>query len=197
MFVVAVKVNTRTISCFSGVSVPPEMVTTAQAMFTTLERLKSLPLSWCDHNFQWTQLQCLLLDLAAQEAYYSHYQSVMLQRTKVQKVNDMIVRCFTTNPAVVENMYYTGIPVVLVRLESHLKTWHILTLRVNSDFYLPIYIPVSEWRSTTGVDEPCRMLWLASRGSNHICMSRPFGRYFEDIHSLPSAPTLQVGFESH
>lgn len=171
MFVLAVEVNTRAISFFSGASVPPEMVATARAMFATLERLKSLPLSWRDLNLQWTQVQRLVLDLAAQESYYGHYNAAMLQRTKVLKLNDMVMGCFTTNPAVVENMYYAGIPVYFVRLESHANTWHIRTLRVNRDFYLSHLISVLEWRNFPAPEDPCRTLWLASHGSDRIRMT--------------------------
>lgn len=194
MFVVAVEVNTRAISFFHSASVPPEMVSTARAMFTTLERLKSLPMSWRDTNLQWTQLQHLVLDLAAQESYYGHYRSAMLQRTKVQKLNDNVLGCFSTNPAVVENMYWAGIPIYYVRQADHPNTWHIPTLRVHLDFAKATFIPLSEWHDLAGREQPCRTLWLASHGSDHIRMSRPFGRYFEDIPALPSAPTLQVGF---
>lgn len=170
------------------------MVTTARAMFSTLERLKSMPMSWRDINLQWTQLQRMALDLVAMDSYHGHYLTAMLQRDKVHTVNSMLMGSFTTNPVVVENMFYAGIPVVFVRVDSHPNSWNITTLRITSVFYYPLEVDTEEWYTSGGRRWPCRTLWLASHGMDRIRMSRPFSRYFEDIPSLPSAPALEPGF---
>lgn len=188
MFVLAVDVNTRAVSMYTGRAVPQEMVTAARALFTTLERLKSLPMSFRDLVLQWTQVQRLLLDLVAMESYYGHFREAMMQREKTFPVNLGLMGCFTTSPAIVDNMFHAGIPVIFMRVESHPNAWHIRTFRVADDFWMPPDVTTDEWPRT-----PCRNIWLASHGTDRIRMSRPFGRYFEDIPALPSAPSSQAG----
>lgn len=115
MFVKAVEINTHAVSIWTKHPVPAEMATAGRSLFTALERLKSLPLSFRDMALQWTQVQGLALDLVAMDSYYGHYREQMIQRTKRQKVNLNIMGCFSTNPAVVDNCFWAGIPVVYVR----------------------------------------------------------------------------------
>lgn len=111
-FVKAVEINTQAVSIWTTTVIPPIMVTVANSLFACLQRLKSLPLSWRDTVLQWTQAQRLALDLVAMDSYYSFYLGQMMQREKPRPVNLHLMGCFSTSPAVVENMYYTGVPVV-------------------------------------------------------------------------------------
>ncbi|KZP19914.1 hypothetical protein FIBSPDRAFT_892307 [Athelia psychrophila] len=190
MYVLAVSVNTRAVSLYAGQSVPHEMVTVARTMFSVLEPLKSLPLGFRDLVLQWTQVQHLLLDLVAMESYYAHFLSAMMQQDQRHQVNLNLLGCFSTNPAVVDNMYWAGVPVVYVRTEEHPNAWNIRTLAILPDFWYPPDVETKEWSA----DTPCRTLWLASHGTDRIRMSRPFGQYFEDIPALPSAPSSQPGY---
>ncbi|KZP26249.1 hypothetical protein FIBSPDRAFT_949715 [Athelia psychrophila] len=158
MYVLAVSVNTRAVSLYAGQSVPHEMVTVARAMFSVLERLKSLPLGFRDLVLQWTQVQRLVLDLVAMESYYAHFLSAMMQRDQRHQVNLNLLGCFSTNPAVVDNMYWAGVPVVYVRTEEHPNAWNIRTLAILPDFWYPPDVETKEWSA----DTPCRTLWLAS-----------------------------------
>lgn len=189
MFLLAVEVNTRAVSMYSNQAVPQEMVTAARALFSTLDRLKSLPLGFRDLVLQWTQVQRLLLDLVAMESYYGHFSNAMMQREKRYPVNLGLMGCFTTSPAIVENMFWAGVPVVYVRTDTHPNAWNIRKFAVANSFWVPPDVETEEW--TDG--SPCRTLWFASQGTDRIKMSRPFGRYFEDIPALPSAPSSQPG----
>lgn len=195
MYVKAVEINTQAVSMWNQHSIPPEMVTAARSLFTALERLKSLLVSWRDMVLQWTQVQGLALDLVAMDSYYGYYRAQMIQRDKCRPVNLHLMGCFTTNPAVVENLYWAGIPVVYVRTEADPNAWNIRTFKVADDFWHPEDVETAEWWSKSSAQEvPCRTIWLALHGTDRIRMSRPFGRYFEDIPSLPSAPSQQTGF---
>lgn len=166
------------------------MVTTAWCLFTTLEHLKSLPLSWRDMVLQWTQVQHLALDLVGMNSYYGYYQAQMIQRNKLPEVNTNLMGCFTTNPAVINNMYHAGIPVLYVHIKTHPHTWNIRVYKVANDFWKPPDVVTAEWWCPSSRKEiRCRNIWLASHGTDHTRMSRPFGRYFKDLPSLPTAPS--------
>lgn len=142
-------------------------------MFSTLKNLKTMLMSWHAFNLQWTQLQSMALDLVVIDSYHGHYLTAMLQQDKIHTINPMLMRCFTTNPVAIEN---------------------ITILRIASVFYYPMEVDTEAWHTSGGHRWPCRTLWLASHRMDQIRMSRPFGCYFEDIPSLPSAPVLEPGF---
>lgn len=195
MYVKAVQLNTHAVHSWMSQPVPAEIVSTARALFTTLERLKSLPVSLRDLSLQWMQAQRLALDLIAMDTFYGVFLPRSLQRDKIWPVNLSIMGAFTTNPAVADNLYYAGIPIVYVRTEADPNAWNLRVWKIADEFWMPGDVITAEWYCPNKRTEvPCRTIWLASHGTERIKMSRPFGRYFEDIASLPSAPSQQPGF---
>lgn len=163
---------------------PQQVSSTASAMMAIVRRLRELPMTYRDLVLQWTQAQRLGLDLLGMHAYYGWMSQRMMQRHRVWPLAPEFIGCFTQNPATAENMHYAGIPFVFMRLHSTLIPGMLHVRRVvNSFAQRPWHVVTDEW--PTG---PCRNLHIGTSSTNRIMMSRPHGRYFED---LPSLPTVQ------
>lgn len=147
----------------------------------TLARLRDLPMSYRDLVLQFTQAQRLGLDLLAMEAYHSHLFTRMIQRAQVHPLRSELIGCHTTNPTTVENMYYAGIPVVYIRPARVLTASQLRVRKIAEDFAaVPPDLVTAEWP-----DDPCKRLHEGASGTRRFQMSRPLGRYFEDLAALP------------
>ncbi|KAF7966580.1 hypothetical protein HWV62_37839 [Athelia sp. TMB] len=161
----------------------PAYVTIAlDALEAMLAQLLKLPMTFRDMVLQWTQAQRLGLDLLAMQAYHGYMFERLMQRHKPYPVNHDMIGCFTENPTTAENMFYTGIPYIYMcpafKVDPlQLKVWRIQASLPSP----PSYIVTADWE--TG---PCAVLNLGASSSRRIQMSRPLGRYFEDLPSLPT-----------
>lgn len=165
-------------------ALPSYVHVAVQSLQATLARLRDLPMSFRDMILQFTQAQRLGLDLLAMEVYHSEIFDRMIQRTKVHPLRTEFVGCYTNNLTTVENMHHAGIPVVYMRPSSRLAPSQLLVRAVTSDFAPPSPdIITADWPRT-----PCRSLHQGSSTTRRFQMSRPLGRYFEDLASLDDTP---------
>lgn len=162
-------------------ALPISVASAANALQATLARLRDLPMSYRDLVLQLTQAQRLALDLLAMEEYHSRMYARMMQRSQVFPLRGELMGCHTTSPTTVENMYHAGIPVVYIRTSSLLRPSQLRVRRVLSNFgQIPSDIVTGPWPKT-----PCRVLHDGASGTRRMQMSRPHGRYFEDLPALP------------
>lgn len=166
----------------AGKGVLPEYVAIAvNALQATLCRLTDLPMSYRDLVLQFTQAQRLGLDLLAMEAYHDHMFKRMMQRKQIYPLRSDLMGCHTNNPTTVENMFYAGIPVVYLRSSLLVTPSQVRVRRVVDAFTaVPADIITASWPKT-----PCRMLHHGASSTRRFQMSRPLGRYFEDLVPLP------------
>lgn len=160
----------------------PEYVAIAvHSLQATLARLRDLPMSYRDLVLQFTQAQRLGLDLLAMEEYHRYMFQRMIQRQRVYPLRPEFMGCYTTNPTTVENMHHAGLPVVYIRSSALVRPSQLRVRRVLSNFAaVPTGIETEPWPGT-----PCRILHVGASGTRRMQMSRPHGRYFEDLPSLP------------
>lgn len=178
------------------VALPGYVVVAVNSINATLARLKDLPMTYRDLVLQFTQAQRLGLDLLGMEAYHGHLFERMTQRQKVHPVREELMGCHTINPTTVENMFYAGIPVVYIR-PSHLTTpSQVRVCRVLHNFgKIPDDVVTAPWPG-----HPCKILHDGASSTRRFQMSRPCGRYFEDLIPLPdlATPALSLApFLSH
>lgn len=176
-------ITSRALDATRRQALPSYVVLAVNALNATLARLQDLPMSFRDLTLQLTQAQRLCLDLLAMEAYHGHLFGRMMQRDRVFPLRKELIGCFTNNPTTVENMFYAGIPVVYVRpsrltLPSQVRVRHV----VNNFAAIPSSIVTDPWPGT-----PCKILHDGASGTRRLQMSRPCGRYFEDLVPLPDA----------
>lgn len=159
----------------------PIYVTVAlNALRATLARLRDLPMSYRDLVLQFTQAQRLGLDLLAMEAFHSQMFARMMQRAQVYPLRSELIGCYTNNPTTVENMYHAGIPVVYIRPARILTPSQLQVRRIADDFAaVSPDIVTAEWPNN-----PCKRLHDGASGTRRFQMSRPLGRYFEDLVPL-------------
>ncbi|KAF7966738.1 hypothetical protein HWV62_37237 [Athelia sp. TMB] len=162
-------------------SYPPNVSYTAAAMMAIVRRLRELPMTYRDLNLQWTQAQRLALDLLAMQAYKKNMFARLMQRDRVWPLAPEYMGCYTENPTTVENMFYAGIPVVYLRLDSALSPSMLRVRNVVTSFFpLAPHVVVTDWPG-----RPCNPLHIGAGGASRIIMNRPLGRYFEDLPPLP------------
>ncbi|KAF7984932.1 hypothetical protein HWV62_9845 [Athelia sp. TMB] len=164
-----------------GGGMKPCMVAAADAMLATVRRLRALPMSYRDLVLQWTQAQRLALDLLAMRAYYEHISKRMLQRDEVWPLAHDMMGCFTMSPTIAENMFYAGIPVTFLRNDLHVPPSSIRVRRIaTTATVLPPHVVTTHW-----TDKLCVCFDNGPSSSWRVQMSRPHGRYFEDLPALP------------
>lgn len=162
-------------------TLPPYVVVAVNALTATLARLRDLPMSFRDLVLQVTQAQRMCLDLLAMEEYHTQSFARMMQRDRVYPLRSELMGCFTNNPTTVENMFYAGIPVVYVRpyrltLPSQVRVRSV-TLKFDES---PSDVVTASWPGNS-----CKILHDGASGTRRFQMSRPCGRYFEDLAALP------------
>lgn len=163
----------------------PNYVTVAiNCLRATMARLRDLPMSYRDLILQFTQAQRLGLDLLAMEAFHSHIFTRMIQRAQVYPLRSEFIGCYTNNPTTVENMYYAGVPVVYIRPVRLVTPSQLRIRRIANDFAaVPPDVVTAEWPK-----QPCKRLHDGASGTRRFQMSRPLGRYFEDLDTLEDIP---------
>lgn len=174
-------ITSRALSASRHQPLPIYVSSAVNALHATLARLRDLPMSYRDLVLQFTQAQRLGLDLLAMEDYHARMFSRMMQRRRVYPLRPELMGCHTTNPTTVENMHHAGIPVVYMRSSNLLRPSQLRVRRVLSNFAaVPPDIVTDPWPKT-----PCRVLHEGASGGRRMQMSRPHGRYFEDLPALP------------
>ncbi|KAF7966726.1 hypothetical protein HWV62_37271, partial [Athelia sp. TMB] len=167
---------------------PSCMISASAAMAATVRRLRGLPMSFRDLVLQWSQAQRLAHDLLAMRAYYGFISQRLLQREEVWPLCHDMMGCFTASPTIAENMYYAGIPVVFMRHDdtvepSRIRVRSVITAQPS----MPRHIVTAHW-----TDQLCLCLDNGPSSSSRVRMSRPHGRYFEDLPHLPTTPQSVV-----
>lgn len=159
---------------------PIQVTVALNALRATLARLRDLPMSYRDLVLQFTQAQRLALDLLAMEVFHTQMFARMMQRAQVYPLRSEFIGCHTNSPTTVENMFYAGIPVVFMR-PSRILTPSQLRVRRIADDFAPVSpdIVTAEWPNN-----PCKRLHDGASGTRRFQMSRPHGRYFEDLVPL-------------
>ncbi|KZP21985.1 hypothetical protein FIBSPDRAFT_953311 [Athelia psychrophila] len=89
---------TRALQTGSDDALPSYIVVAVNALTATLARLEDLPMSYRDLILQFTQAQCLALDLLAMEAYHGHMFARMSQRQKIYPLRPEFMGCHTSGP---------------------------------------------------------------------------------------------------
>lgn len=176
-------IMSRVLHADKAAALPTYVVIAVHALTATLARLQDLPMSYRDLVLQTTQAQRLALDLLAMEAYYGHLIGRMNQRRKVYPLRAELMGCHTVNPTTVENMFYAGIPVVYIRPSVFTTPSQVRVSRIVYNFaQMPDGIVTAPWPGS-----PCKVLHDGASNTRRFQMSRPLGRYFEDIMPLPDA----------
>lgn len=180
-------ISTRALAAACHGNLPEYVAIAVYALNATIARLSDLPMSYRDLVLQFTQAQCIGLDLLAMESYHSRMFHRMMQHTTIYPLRSDIIGCHTNNPTTVENMYYAGIPVVYIR-PSHLITPSQLRVRRVVDNFAPVRsnLVTAQWPHS-----PCKVLHYGSSSTRRFQMSCPHGRYFEDLIPLPDVPEPQ------
>ncbi|KZP03362.1 hypothetical protein FIBSPDRAFT_969064 [Athelia psychrophila] len=141
-------------------------------------------MSYRDLVLQFTQAQRLGIDLLAMETYHSTMAARMIQRAQIYPLRAELIGCHTNNPTTAENMYYTGIPVVYMRPSNILTPSQIRVWSVVQDFSaVRPDIVTDDWPH-----HPCKVLHQGASSTRRFQMSRPHGRYFEDLVTLEDLP---------
>ncbi|KZP02049.1 hypothetical protein FIBSPDRAFT_970583, partial [Athelia psychrophila] len=87
---------------------PPTFATTRTAMLASLQRLLHLPMTKRNFVLQKAQCQRLALDVDAMCTFLQRFHA---SNTSIHApVDEDLMGCFTTNPAVVDKMVHRGIP---------------------------------------------------------------------------------------
>lgn len=171
----------RALSAARNGALPEYVGIAVNALQATLARLTDLPMSYRDLVLQFTQAQRLGLDLLAMEAYHGQLFNRMMQRKQIYPLRSELMGCHTNNPTTVENMFYAGIPVVYIRSSLLITPSQVRVRRVVDAFAtVPADIITADWPKT-----PCRCLHHGASSTRRFQMSRPHGRYFEDLIPLP------------
>lgn len=184
-------IGARALASARNGTLPSYVSIAVNSLNATIARVSDLPMSYRDLVLQFTQAQRLGLDLIAMEAYHSCMFHRMIQRAKVYPLREEFLGCHTNNPTTVENMFYAGIPVVYVR-PSHLLTPSQIRVRSVVENFAPVpeAIVTAHWPK-----KPCKVLHHGASSTRRFQMSRPHGRYFEDLIPLPDVPEPQPSME--
>lgn len=167
-------------------SLPPLFPVLHCAMISTLERLRSFPMSHRDVVLQTTQCKRMALNLLGMISYYSHFQPCMYQRQKPFPVDHSILGCFTFNATILEEMFYAGVPIYFLRPPARLSPTSLRVKHIVDSFLVPTHIVTDEWIDPkTRVTCPCKTLLTSVPCTRRHIMSRPLGRYYEDLEALP------------
>lgn len=181
-------IMSRALEAGRDVALPAYVVVAVHALTATLARLQDLPMSYRDLILQFTQAQRLALDLLAMEAYHGYIFARMTQRQKVYPLRAEFIGCHTVNPTTVENMFHAGIPVVYIRPSQVTTPSQVRVSCVVHNFAkTPEGIVTAQWP-----DHPCKVLHDGASGTRRFQMSRPCGRYFEDLIPLPDIAATPV-----
>lgn len=174
-------IGVRALAAARHGTLPESVAIAVHALNATLARLFDLPMSYRDLVLQFTQAQRLGLDLLAMEAYHCGMFPRMMQRQKVYPIREEFIGCHTNNPTIVENMLYAGIPVVYIRPSNLIVPSQVRVRRVLANFApVPEHIVTAQWPN-----RPCKVLHDGASSTRRFQMSRPHGRYFEDLIPLP------------
>lgn len=169
---------------------PPYMLTCQGAMTATLDRLRSFPMTFRDFSLQYVQCQRMALDLLGMISFLTCVSTRTTQRRKIYELNSDIIGCFTMNPTIAENMFYGGVPVILIRDTAFVDPKHLRIKAVSDEWLFPPDIIEVEW-----VDPDCRVVTpyrniaVCPPGQLRHTMTRPLGRLYEDLRpSLTTSP---------
>lgn len=174
-------ITSRALAAVCKGTLPSYVAIAVNSLQATLARLTDLPMSYRDLVLQFTQAQRLGLDLLAMEAYHGHMFSRMIQRKQIYPLQPEFMGCHTNNPTTVENMFYAGIPVVYIRSSLLITPSQLRVRRVVDTFApVPADLITAHWPKN-----PCRVLHHGASSTRRFQMSRPHGRYFEDLIPLP------------
>lgn len=174
-------IATRALAAARNGTLPDYVGVAVHALQATMARLTDLPMSYRDLVLQFTQAQRLGLDLLAMEMYHGHIFTRMVQRQRVYPVRSELIGCHTNNPTTVENMFYAGVPVVYIRSSQLITPSQVRVRRVIENFAaVPADLITAQWPKS-----PCRILHHGASSTRRFQMSRPHGRYFEDLIPLP------------
>lgn len=157
---------------------PPHMTVAQSAMNSTLDRLKSLPMSYHDLVLQTAQCLRMALDVLGMHSFITKYMSCMLQRAYIHKLDDTVLGCFTNNPTTVENMFYVGIPVFYICEALHTPPFYLRIKSIVRGHHVPFNVINDEWFDPDArIEKPCKILHFGPHGAARHLMSRTLGHY--------------------
>lgn len=160
---------------------PPTFATTRTAMLASLQRLRHLLMTKRDFVLQIGQCQRMALDVDAMCTFLQRFHA--RDTTIRAAVDEDLMGCFTTNPAVADKMYHRGIPVWLVRDATEVPPGTVKVVRIapRSSQSPGIY----ELDYSDCAFEPVA---LVRHELQRITLLRTMGRQFTDLVRLPAGP---------
>lgn len=170
---------------------PPNFATTRTAMLASLQRLRHLPMTKRDFVLQKAQCQRLALDVDAMSTFLQRFHA---SNTTIRaSVDEDLMGCFTTNPAVVDKMLHRGIPVWFVRDPEDAPPGTIKVVRIASRFSQSPSIQEWEYLDYTlpepdQVTHPFASVALVGHEVQRVTLLRTMGRHFTDLVRLPTGP---------
>lgn len=172
---------------------PPTFATTRTAMFASLQRLRHLPMTKKDFVLQKAQCQRLAFDVDAMCTFLQRFHT--RDTTLRAHVDEELMGCFTTNPAVVDKMYHRGIPVWFVRRPRDVPPG---TMKVVCIVQRNEQAPgIQEWDYQDStlpvlerVTDPFETVAHVGHEVQRITLLRTMGRQFADLVRLPTGPPM-------